>query len=82
LQKLICARTRSSCAWMTRASSTTGVRHGYENESTVTWPVVRQAACRARPAFYVNGIRHDGSYDVDSLRSAVVGHLRSGSAPA
>lgn len=34
------------------------------------------------PTFYVNGIRHDGSYDVDSLRSAVVGHLRSGSAPA
>ena len=31
------------------------------------------------PTFYVNGIRHDGSYDVDSLRSAVVGHLRSGS---
>ena len=34
------------------------------------------------PTFYVNGIRHDGSYDVDSLRSEVVGHLRSGSAPA
>ena len=31
------------------------------------------------PTFYVNGIRHDGSYDVDSLRSAVVGHLRRGS---
>lgn len=31
------------------------------------------------PTFYVNGIRHDGSYDVDSLRSAVVGHLGSGS---
>ncbi len=31
------------------------------------------------PTFYVNGIRHDGSYDVDSLRSAVVGLLRSGS---
>ena len=27
------------------------------------------------PTFYVNGIRHDGSYDVDSLRSAVIGHL-------
>ena len=34
------------------------------------------------PTFYVNGIRYDGSYDVDSLRSAVVGRLRSGSAPA
>jgi protein-disulfide isomerase len=31
------------------------------------------------PTFYVNGIRHDGSYDVESLRSAVVGHLGSGS---
>jgi len=27
------------------------------------------------PTFYVNGIRHDGGYDLDSLRSAIVAHL-------
>ena len=31
------------------------------------------------PTFYVNGIRHDGSYDVDSLRLAIIGHLGRGS---
>jgi protein-disulfide isomerase len=31
------------------------------------------------PTFFVNGTRHDGAYDLESLRSAVVGHLRSGS---
>jgi protein-disulfide isomerase len=23
------------------------------------------------PTFYINGVRHDGPYDVDSLRSAL-----------
>jgi protein-disulfide isomerase len=27
------------------------------------------------PTFYVNGTRHDGGYDLDSLRSAIVVHL-------
>jgi protein-disulfide isomerase len=27
------------------------------------------------PTFYVNGVRHDGSYDVDSLRSAIAAVL-------
>jgi protein-disulfide isomerase len=27
------------------------------------------------PTFYVNGVRHDGGYDVDSLRSAIKAHL-------
>jgi protein-disulfide isomerase len=31
------------------------------------------------PTFFVNGTRHDGAYDLESLRSAIVGHLRSGS---
>ena len=30
------------------------------------------------PTFFVNGTRHDGAYDLESLRSAVAGHLRSG----
>ncbi len=31
------------------------------------------------PTFYVNGTRYDRAYDLESLRSAIVGHLRSGS---
>lgn len=31
------------------------------------------------PTFFINGIRHDGSYDVDSLRSDIIGYLRTGS---
>ena len=27
------------------------------------------------PAFYVNGIRHDGVYDLESLRSAILAHI-------
>ena len=27
------------------------------------------------PTFYVNGIRHDGSYDLESLRSALLAHI-------
>jgi protein-disulfide isomerase len=27
------------------------------------------------PTFYVNGIRHDGGYDLESLRSAIVAHI-------
>ena len=27
------------------------------------------------PAFYVNGIRHDGGYDLESLRSAILTHI-------
>jgi len=26
------------------------------------------------PTFYVNGIRHDGGYDLESLRSAILTH--------
>lgn len=29
------------------------------------------------PTFYVNGVRHDGPYDVDSLRSAILSPLTS-----
>jgi len=28
------------------------------------------------PTFYVNGIRHDGGYDLDSLRSAIVASMQ------
>ena len=27
------------------------------------------------PTFYVNGIRHDGSYDLQSLRTAILAHI-------
>jgi protein-disulfide isomerase len=27
------------------------------------------------PTFYVNGIRHDGGYDLESLRSAILAHI-------
>jgi protein-disulfide isomerase len=27
------------------------------------------------PTFYVNGIRHEGSYDLESLRAAIVAHI-------
>jgi protein-disulfide isomerase len=30
------------------------------------------------PTFYVNGIRHDGPFDVDSLRAALMAHLSGG----
>jgi protein-disulfide isomerase len=29
----------------------------------------------ATPTFYVNGIRHDGGYDLESLRSAILAHI-------
>jgi protein-disulfide isomerase len=31
---------------------------------------------QATPTFYVNGVRHDGSFEVDSLRSAVMAQLK------
>jgi protein-disulfide isomerase len=34
-----------------------------------------QSGVEGTPTFYVNGTRHDGGYDLDSLRSAVVVHL-------
>jgi len=34
-----------------------------------------QSGVEGTPTFYVNGTRHDGGYDLDSLRSAVVAHL-------
>jgi len=33
---------------------------------------VDSAGVMGTPTFYVNGVRHDGSFDVDSLRAAVV----------
>ncbi len=27
------------------------------------------------PTFYVNGIRHDGGYDLESMRSAILAHI-------
>jgi protein-disulfide isomerase len=27
------------------------------------------------PTFYVNGIRHDGGYDLESLRAAILTHI-------
>jgi len=34
-----------------------------------------QSGVEGTPTFFVNGMRHDGGYDLDSLRSAVVVHL-------
>jgi len=34
-----------------------------------------QSGVEGTPTFYVNGVRHDGGYDLDSLRSAIVIHL-------
>ena len=33
------------------------------------------------PTFYVNGTRHDGGYDLDSLRSAILAHLHRSPRP-
>ena len=64
-------------------------RFEHDKRSSKVWERVERdlasgeaSGVQGTPTFYVNGIRHDGSYDVDSLRSAVVGHLRSGSGPA
>ena len=73
-QNLICAGTRSSCAWMQRSR----VRQRVERDLASG----EASGVQGTPTVYVNGIRHNGCYDVNSLRSAVVGHLRSGSAPA
>jgi protein-disulfide isomerase len=34
-----------------------------------------QSGVEGTPTFYVNGTRHDGGYDLDSLRSAIQVHL-------
>jgi protein-disulfide isomerase len=34
-----------------------------------------RSGVQGTPTFYVNGIRHDGPYDVDTLRSAIVAQL-------
>jgi len=31
------------------------------------------------PTFYINGTRHDGGYDLESLRSAIIVHMTSSS---
>jgi hypothetical protein len=36
-----------------------------------------QSGVEGTPTFYVNGTRHDGGYDLDSLRSAIQVHLDS-----
>lgn len=34
-----------------------------------------QSGVPGTPTFYVNGIRHDGGYDLESLRSAILAHI-------
>ena len=34
-----------------------------------------RSAVPGTPTFYVNGIRHDGGYDLESLRSAIQAHI-------
>ena len=34
-----------------------------------------RSGVQGTPTFYVNGIRHDGSYDLESLRSAILAHI-------
>jgi protein-disulfide isomerase len=36
-----------------------------------------QSGVEGTPTFFVNGTRHDGGYDLDSLRSAIVIHLET-----
>jgi protein-disulfide isomerase len=38
-----------------------------------------QSGVQGTPTFYVNGTRHDGGYDVESLRSAIMVHLQRSS---
>lgn len=35
-----------------------------------------RSGVRGTPTFYVNGIRHDGGYDLESLRPAIVANLQ------
>jgi protein-disulfide isomerase len=37
-----------------------------------------RSGVRGTPTFYVNGLRHAGPFDVDSLRSAIVAQLNGG----
>jgi len=38
-----------------------------------------QSGVQGTPTFYVNGIRHDGGYDLESLRSAIILHMKNSS---
>jgi protein-disulfide isomerase len=38
-----------------------------------------QSGVQGTPTFYVNGTRHDGGYDLESLRSAIMVHLQRSS---
>ena len=35
----------------------------------------QRSGVQGTPTFFINGIRHDGSYDLDSLRSAITAQL-------
>ena len=37
-----------------------------------------RSGVQGTPTFYVNGVRHDGTYDLDTLRSAIVAQLSAG----
>ena len=38
-------------------------------------PYTRLSRHSVPPTFYVNGIRNDGGYDLESLRSAILAHI-------
>ncbi len=52
------------------SSSATGSHPRWPGGSTVTWPGERSGVADTPPV-YVNGVRHDGSYDVDSPGRAI-----------
>jgi predicted DsbA family dithiol-disulfide isomerase len=34
-----------------------------------------KSGVQGTPTFYVNGVRHDGGYNLESLRSAILAHI-------
>ena len=61
--------------WTPIASLATGPYRKLKPASIGIWPVACRAESPGTPTFYVNGIRHDGGYGLESLRSAILAHI-------
>ena len=63
--------TRRSSASTSSASGTSCAVTSTRREWPRTSPAPTRAASRARPTFFINGRRHQGAYDIDTLTAAV-----------
>ena len=59
----------------THANGRTGDgRHAERRRHQIPPGQGERSGVSGTPTFYVNGIRHDGGYDLESLRSAILAH--------